>query len=121
MRAAVGLTSVVHGVRYFTSETTLTFAVCATGGIEVLAGLLMLIGFFTPIAGALMSVVTIAAASALLPLPSVNILASALPAALLTVIALAVVLLGPGAISIDASLFGRREIIIPTGPRQGRN
>jgi hypothetical protein len=30
---------------------------------------------------------------------------------------LALVLLGPGAFSLDARLFGRREIIIPVGRR----
>jgi len=35
-------------------------------------------------------------------------------AALFAVIALAVICLGPGAYSLDARLFGRREIIIPT-------
>jgi len=34
----------------------------------------------------------------------------------LAVISAALVLLGPGAFSLDARLFGRREIIIPEGP-----
>ncbi len=33
------------------------------------------------------------------------------------VISVALLLLGPGAISLDARLFGRREIIIPDNPR----
>jgi hypothetical protein len=32
----------------------------------------------------------------------------------------ALVLLGPGAISVDARLFGRQEIIIPDGRRPPR-
>jgi hypothetical protein len=39
--------------------------------------------------------------------------------ALSAVIALAVICLGPGALSLDARLFGRREIIIPTSFRKG--
>jgi uncharacterized membrane protein YphA (DoxX/SURF4 family) len=35
----------------------------------------------------------------------------------LAVISVALVLLGPGAVSLDARLFGRREIIIPGPPR----
>jgi hypothetical protein len=31
-------------------------------------------------------------------------------------IAVAVIFLGPGALSLDARLFGRREIIIPNNP-----
>jgi uncharacterized membrane protein YphA (DoxX/SURF4 family) len=40
---------------------------------------------------------------------------SALAAFNLAVISAALVLLGPGAFSLDARLFGRREIIIPEG------
>jgi uncharacterized membrane protein YphA (DoxX/SURF4 family) len=35
----------------------------------------------------------------------------------LAVISLAIVLLGPGAFSLDARLFGRREIVIPEASR----
>jgi hypothetical protein len=37
--------------------------------------------------------------------------------ALVLAVAAAVVPLGPGALSLDARLFGRREIIIPRSPR----
>ena len=40
---------------------------------------------------------------------------SALAALNLAAISAALVLLGPGAFSVDARLFGRREIIIPEG------
>jgi len=40
---------------------------------------------------------------------------SALAAFNLAAISAALVLLGPGAFSLDARLFGRREIIIPKG------
>ena len=40
---------------------------------------------------------------------------SALAALNLAAISAALVLLGPGAFSLDARLFGRREIIIPEG------
>jgi hypothetical protein len=38
----------------------------------------------------------------------------------LAAISAALVLLGPGAFSLDARLFGRREIIIPEGRRSPR-
>jgi hypothetical protein len=38
----------------------------------------------------------------------------------LAAISATLVLLGPGAFSLDARLFGRREIIIPEGPRSRR-
>lgn len=42
-----------------------------------------------------------------------EILAARLPVVFVIVVSSAVVCLGPGAYSIDARLFGRREIIIP--------
>jgi hypothetical protein len=51
------------------------------------------------------------------PQPEVNLFDAALPAILMTIVAAAVAFLGPGAFSVDARLFGRREIIIPHTPR----
>jgi len=45
---------------------------------------------------------------------------STLAAFSLAAMSAALVLLGPGAFSLDARLFGRREIIIPEGPRSPR-
>jgi uncharacterized membrane protein YphA (DoxX/SURF4 family) len=49
-------------------------------------------------------------------LPAANQFETKMMTILIGVVALAVVLLGPGALSIDARLFGRREIIIPRNP-----
>jgi hypothetical protein len=47
------------------------------------------------------------------PVPSLELFAVKPTTAFATVIAVALVCLGPGAFSLDARLFGRREIIIP--------
>lgn len=72
----------------------------AAGALAVVGGALLLLGFFTPIAGV---------ASGL----AVLLLGGALPRVFVGIVALAVVLLGPGAFSVDSRLFGRREIVIP--------
>jgi hypothetical protein len=36
------------------------------------------------------------------------------------VVAVAIALLGPGAISLDSALFGRRKVIIPRSPISSR-
>ncbi len=81
----------------------------------MLAGALLLAGLMTPIVAALAGIVGAVWWTAVVP-PHTAALQSKLLAALLTGLAVAVALLGPGAFSIDARLFGLREIIIPRRP-----
>jgi uncharacterized membrane protein YphA (DoxX/SURF4 family) len=82
--------------------------------ISVAAGMSLLIGLLTPIGAALVGVIATARCASILPAPNANVFASVPSIALLGVIATAVVLVGPGAFSLDARLFGLREIIIPS-------
>jgi putative oxidoreductase len=68
------------------------------------AGILLLAGFWTPIAGALLAVSDIA-----LALSGTADLRSSI---LLATIGAAIAVLGPGAWSIDALLFGRKRLDI---------
>jgi hypothetical protein len=79
--------------------------------LGIAVGISLLAGFLTPIAATLLSVTgvwTLASAVAVPPG-----LSSKLCVALLAATAAAIALLGPGAFSLDARLFGWREIIIP--------
>jgi hypothetical protein len=49
-------------------------------------------------------------------MPGAAVLVDRVAAVILIVDAAALTLLGPGALSLDARLFGRREIIIPHDP-----
>jgi uncharacterized membrane protein YphA (DoxX/SURF4 family) len=77
-------------------------------------------GFLTPAASAAATVgyLMMGVSSFLMTEGSIPI--STLAAFNLAAISAALVLLGPGAFSLDARLFGRREIIIPEGPRSPR-
>jgi hypothetical protein len=77
----------------------------------------VLIGFVTPGASLLVGL-----GSAGLTLPGCPALASSILEAkpssgFLIVMAVAILLLGPGAFSLDSYLFGRREIVIPHDSR----
>jgi putative oxidoreductase len=69
------------------------------------AGVLLLIGLWTPIAGVLMAVAELGLAFSRPADPWMHVLLAALGASL--------AMLGPGAWSIDARLFGRKRIQIP--------
>ena len=62
----------------------------------------LLLGFVTPVAAVLIGL------TSLYPLQDLEIV----------VLAVVIALLGPGAFSIDARMFGRREILIPVTRRQ---
>jgi hypothetical protein len=49
------------------------------------------------------------------PLPTRDLFDRVLPTLFAETMSIAVVFLGPGAFSIDAYLYGRKEIIIPSG------
>ncbi|HEY6330300.1 MAG TPA: hypothetical protein VI756_13255 [Blastocatellia bacterium] len=89
------------------------------GLVAVLGGLLLIIGFLTPVAAILAGLGAI----------GIELLWGAAPLSgsggwlstgLVVIMAASVVLLGPGAFSIDARLFGRREIIIPPASRSSK-
>lgn len=90
-----------------------TVATWTLGLLAVTSGTSLLVGFLTPGAGAVAGVSTILIAVTWIPLPASNLLIDKGAALFVMADAAALVLLGPGAHSMDAYLFGRREIIIP--------
>jgi uncharacterized membrane protein YphA (DoxX/SURF4 family) len=82
-----------------------------------LTGFALLFGFLTPVAGAIASVGYFVKGVLLFISTDPNRHSGALSILNLFVMTLALVLLGPGAFSVDARLFGHREIIIPDGGR----
>ena len=87
---------------------------CALSAIT--AGLLLIMGLLTPVVAFLVMLSAAGVLLALLPLCMPYLFDSRLGDAFACANLLAVLLLGPGAFSVDARLFGRREIIIPPSP-----
>jgi uncharacterized membrane protein YphA (DoxX/SURF4 family) len=85
--------------------------------VGIVVGAALLTGFLTPIAGAVASLGNLAAAVSWLLTSSENTYDKAIADFYLFVISVAITLLGPGAFSLDARFFGRREIIIPETSR----
>lgn len=88
-----------------------------SGIVSIMSSLAVLVGFFTPASA---TILALTVAWFWFPVHA-EVLRLGVPAALMTIaIAVAISLLGPGAFSIDARLFGPREILISRGARGPR-
>jgi len=105
LRAAVCLSS-GHETRFLQVVALLT----------IVSGALLLAGYLTRLAALVAIGAGLSTMWALLPAPNVALFDTRTAAALAATIAAAVICIGPGAFSLDARLFGRREIIIPKTP-----
>jgi uncharacterized membrane protein YphA (DoxX/SURF4 family) len=89
------------------------------GGVAIAGtGAQLLIGLLTSAAGASLGFYAIAIVLSWLPTPLFNLLDCKVIPIFLVSMALTILMVGPGAFSLDARIFGRREIIIP--PRSPR-
>ena len=95
--------------------------IASTRAAETLAGWLIVVLLLASAACLLLGVATPIAA-ALIGLTSLGLAVSTTPYSIqeleILVLAVVIALLGPGAFSIDARMFGRREILIPVTRRQ---
>ncbi len=114
LRLALGLTVGAYGAAYVADWRHLGLVTGTIGLLAVASGVALLIGYLTPVTGALAGLTTVSSALSWFPTPNSNLFETGLATALATVIAVAIVCLGPGAFSLDARLFGRREIVIPS-------
>jgi uncharacterized membrane protein YphA (DoxX/SURF4 family) len=117
LRATVGVTSAVQGALYLSSGSKWAFDVVLPCALLILGGLFLLIGFVTPLASGLVGIAGIGNAISWVPAPSGNLFDGKLGYLPMIAVAAAIALLGPGTFSIDAYLFGRREIVIPASSR----
>jgi uncharacterized membrane protein YphA (DoxX/SURF4 family) len=81
--------------------------------LTLAVGAMLIVGVLTPVAGLGAMLVSVLTASTWLPHPPADSVNSWTARLFFVVVSFAIALLGPGAFSLDAYLFGRREIVIP--------
>ena len=90
-----------------------TAATWALGLTAIASGVALIVGALTPAAAALAGLSTTLIVTTWMPAAPSRPLVDGVAASLVLADAAVLVLLGPGAHSMDAYLFGRREIVIP--------
>jgi uncharacterized membrane protein YphA (DoxX/SURF4 family) len=112
LRISLGITILLHSGVYLTGAAGHSGWTVIAGPAGIAGSLLLLIGFLTPLVSVSVCLGAIFASLSHLQSPTDmhNIDLSAICCIL---VAAALAFLGPGAFSLDARMFGRREIIIP--------
>jgi len=115
LRATVGVSLAVLSGAALADHEHATGTQWALGAIALLTAASLLLGFLTPLAGVVAGSCGVAVALSLLPWAESNLICR-VSVVSVVVMAADVILLGPGAYSLDARRFGRREIYIPNSP-----
>ncbi|HET7219438.1 MAG TPA: hypothetical protein VFJ02_15380, partial [Vicinamibacterales bacterium] len=118
LRVAAGSAALGEGAAFLAGRGDAAIFDVAAGLTACVIAMALLIGLFTPAAGLLAAAGTTMALLAIIPLPPAHLLDDGVAASLMLAISMSIVLLGPGALSIDSYLFGRREILIPCETRK---
>jgi uncharacterized membrane protein YphA (DoxX/SURF4 family) len=113
LRAAVGVVIVVQGAVCLVEGVNLKLGAWLIDVLAIACGVSLLAGFLTSLASILASLGGAGVALSWIPAPAPNLFDGKLSIIFVVIMAVAIFLIGPGAFSLDARLFGRREIIIP--------
>jgi hypothetical protein len=118
LRSAVGVASALQGAHCLAGGGD-SASQWLVGAAALLTGGSLLAGLLAPLSGGLVAAGSAGYAAGWIPDAVPGLFDATVPAIFVAIVAIAVAFLGPGAYSVDARLFGRREIIIPPPTRAG--
>jgi hypothetical protein len=113
LRVTLGATLIVVGFAYLSQHRYLSPKLWVMCSLMLYSGVSLIAGFLTSITAVSAFVGAAGATFSWLPAPTWNLFSGNVLSFDVIAMALATILLGPGAFSIDARLFGHRKVIIP--------
>ncbi|KAA6465187.1 hypothetical protein DYQ86_04360 [Acidobacteria bacterium AB60] len=113
LRLTLALDAIFRGAMLISGEGSSALV----GVIELALGVTLAVGFLTPFVGSMAAIGYLIESVREITANSPHQATTVLIAVNLNLLSISVALLGPGAYSLDARLFGRREIIIPENRR----
>lgn len=117
IRLAVSLRLGIPGLQATISAKHFITLQSSFGVLETVSGLAIALGLLTPIMSAFAVISCIATSASWLVAGSPLLSWAGIATADLTIMSIALMLLGPGGLSLDAIFFGRRNVIIPDAKR----
>lgn len=120
LRMAIGATLVAQAMPGLSGAQDPRLSSLACCLLALVSGASLIVGFLTRIVAAIAATLVTSATLLSLTSSSVGPLRSYPSDLNMIVVAVAIALLGPGAISLDAALFGRRKVIIPRSSASSR-
>jgi uncharacterized membrane protein YphA (DoxX/SURF4 family) len=113
LRLAIGALLAVQGMAYLADWSALLIPAMLLALLTLTSGVLLIVGCLTLHAALVATIACVCDVFSWLPHLGPDMFGSRLSCVLVAAIAAALICLGPGAFSLDAVIFGRREIVIP--------